>query len=166
MDDNGPYAWSMSGFPDDAGLGGVNDTFDDGDADYQAWANMAEFPVATPEGLLITTLEFEALAAAAATDVVMVDNIGIYSVTAIYDEEYGGWNIVDNIDSETIAIGEGGLPGDVDGDGDVDLSDLSLVLAAYGSCEGDPAYNPYADIDEDGCVDLLDLAILLANYGS
>jgi hypothetical protein len=57
------------------------------------------------------------------------------------------------------------LPGDIDGDGDVDLTDLAALLAAYGACEGDPNYSPAADIDDSGCVDLTDLAALLANYG-
>ncbi len=57
------------------------------------------------------------------------------------------------------------IPGDIDGDGDVDLSDLATLLAAYGTCEGDPGYNPDADLDDSGWVDLVDLATLLANYG-
>jgi hypothetical protein len=57
------------------------------------------------------------------------------------------------------------IAGDIDGDGDVDLTDLAALLAAYGTCEGDAAYNPAADLDESGCVDLSDLAELLANYG-
>lgn len=56
------------------------------------------------------------------------------------------------------------LPGDLDGDGDVDLTDLAGLLAAYGTCVGDPNYNPAADIDGSGCVDLPDLAILLSHY--
>jgi len=59
----------------------------------------------------------------------------------------------------------GGITGDLDGDGDVDLSDLATLLAAYGTCVGDHDYNPAADLNEDGCVDLSDLAALLANYG-
>jgi hypothetical protein len=58
------------------------------------------------------------------------------------------------------------IPGDVDGDGDVDLTDLASLLAAYGTVTGDPDYNPNADFDDDGDVDLTDLATLLANYGT
>jgi hypothetical protein len=59
----------------------------------------------------------------------------------------------------------GNIPGDLDGDGDVDLSDLAELLAAYGTCVGDPDYNPDADLDDSGCIDLADLATLLSNYG-
>ena len=55
--------------------------------------------------------------------------------------------------------------GDLDGDDDIDLADLALLLAAYFTCDGDAAYNPDADLDASGCVDLGDLSILLANYG-
>ncbi|MBU0617224.1 MAG: hypothetical protein KKI02_05880 [Planctomycetes bacterium] len=51
------------------------------------------------------------------------------------------------------------LPGDLDGDGDVDLSDLATLLASYNLDEG-------GDVDGDGDTDLSDLAALLANYGS
>ncbi len=57
-----------------------------------------------------------------------------------------------------------GLAGDVDGDGDVDLADLAVLLANYNT----PSGMTYADgdLDGDGDVDLSDLAIMLANYGS
>jgi len=57
------------------------------------------------------------------------------------------------------------VTGDVDGDADVDLGDLALLLSAYGTCEGDPDYNAAADFDDDGCITLSDLALLLSNYG-
>lgn len=57
------------------------------------------------------------------------------------------------------------VPGDVDGDGDVDLSDLAALLAAYGTCLGDSGFNPGADFDDNNCVDIADLAALLGHYG-
>lgn len=50
--------------------------------------------------------------------------------------------------------------GDLDGDGHVGLSDLSILLADY-NCTS----NCTADINGDGVVDLADLAELLAHYG-
>jgi hypothetical protein len=56
-------------------------------------------------------------------------------------------------------------PGDVDGDGDVDLSDLALLLASFGLCSGDAGFNDAADFDANGCIELGDLATLLGNFG-
>ncbi len=55
--------------------------------------------------------------------------------------------------------------GDLDGDHDVDLSDLGVVLSAYGSCSGDAGYVAAADFDESGCIDLSDLGVTLSAYG-
>ncbi len=57
------------------------------------------------------------------------------------------------------------VPGDVNGDGEVNQSDLGLLLAAYGSQQGDAHWNPDADLDGDGMVGQTDLGLLLANYG-
>jgi len=51
------------------------------------------------------------------------------------------------------------IPGDMDGDCDVDITDLAVLLAAYGSGNG-------GDINGDGVTDLTDLGLLLANYGN
>jgi hypothetical protein len=55
-------------------------------------------------------------------------------------------------------------PGDLDGDGDIDLSDLAQLLAHYGMTSG--AEYEDGDLDGDGDVDLADLAALLAVYGT
>lgn len=57
-----------------------------------------------------------------------------------------------------------GIIGDLDGDGDVDLSDLAALLGNYGTTSG--ASYEDGDLDGDGDVDLSDLAALLANYGT
>lgn len=54
--------------------------------------------------------------------------------------------------------------GDLDGDLDVDLADLSLLLANYGQTSG--ATPQDGDLDGDGDVDLADLAALLGVYGA
>jgi hypothetical protein len=54
--------------------------------------------------------------------------------------------------------------GDLDGDGDVDLSDLAQLLANYGTPSG--AEYEDGDLDGDEDVDLTDLAALLAVYGT
>lgn len=54
---------------------------------------------------------------------------------------------------------------DVDADGDVDLSDLAILLSAFGNCTPVPQYDADADLNRDGCVDLSDLSILLAAFG-
>ena len=56
------------------------------------------------------------------------------------------------------------LPGDITGDGAVDLNDLAIVLANYGVPGG--ALYEDGDLDGDGDVDLADLAIVLAAYGT
>lgn len=52
--------------------------------------------------------------------------------------------------------------GNIDGDGDVDLLDLTLLLTRFG--QSGP--NLLGDLDEDGDVDLVDLTTLLGNYGT
>jgi len=53
--------------------------------------------------------------------------------------------------------------GDVDGDNVVGLSDLSVMLANFGSTSAGPEDG---DLDGDGDVDLADLSLLLSRYGT
>ncbi|MBL0921408.1 MAG: hypothetical protein IBJ10_04680 [Phycisphaerales bacterium] len=55
-----------------------------------------------------------------------------------------------------------GIPGDIDGDGDVDFADLNLLLSSYNQT----GPNLPADLDGDGDVDFADLNILLGNYNA
>jgi hypothetical protein len=56
--------------------------------------------------------------------------------------------------------------GDITGDGAVGLEDLSLMLAAFGTCAGEAGFNSGADLDADLCVTLADLAIQLGAFGT
>jgi PKD repeat protein len=57
------------------------------------------------------------------------------------------------------------IPGDIDGDKDVDGIDFGIFAPCYGSFAGQPAYNAVADIDGDGDVDGVDFGIFAPNYG-
>jgi hypothetical protein len=54
-------------------------------------------------------------------------------------------------------------PGDANGDGIVDINDLTIVLANYGKTIGMDWST--GDFNGDGHVDINDLTIVLANYG-
>src|SRR4051812_2316746 len=51
------------------------------------------------------------------------------------------------------------LPGDLNNDNTVNVTDLSILLSNYGTT------NTAADINSDGTVNVLDLSILLSHYG-
>ena len=58
------------------------------------------------------------------------------------------------------------VPGDLNGDGVVDVFDLLLLLDAWGPCDDpdDPRSCP-ADLDGSGAVDVFDLLLLLGQWG-
>ncbi len=57
------------------------------------------------------------------------------------------------------------IPGDVDGDGNIDVSDLSTLNEAYGSESSNPNWNLECDFNRDSKVDASDLFDLGKNYG-
>jgi Dockerin type I domain len=70
-------------------------------------------------------------------------------------------------DPVTITV-DWGLQGDINGDGAVDSSDLSLLREAFGSTGGPPPdnnWNPEADINGDNKISVLDLHMLGKSYG-
>ncbi len=56
------------------------------------------------------------------------------------------------------------LPGDINSDNKVDVTDLSILLANYGK-SASQSTNPAADINGNGTVEIIDLSVLLTNYG-
>jgi len=55
---------------------------------------------------------------------------------------------------------------DIKGDGTVDVFDLSILLATFGTSAGSVNYNPKADLDASGRIDVFDLSIFLSYYSS
>jgi len=51
------------------------------------------------------------------------------------------------------------IPGDVNGDGMVNVTDLLAIMDAWGSCDGCPA-----DLNDDGLVNVTDLLIVIGNW--
>jgi len=74
------------------------------------------------------------------------------------------WFIDYDTGANTVTVGVEHCLGDLDGDLDVDLSDLATILVNYSTPSG--ASPEDGDLDGDGDVDLSDLAALLSVYGT
>ncbi len=72
-----------------------------------------------------------------------------------------GGEVVDVRVSTKTAMGN--FPGDLDGDGDVDIYDYNQLVTDFGKV-GDPGFIP-ADININGSVDIFDFNILVSNFG-
>jgi parallel beta-helix repeat protein len=57
------------------------------------------------------------------------------------------------------------VPGDVDGDRDIDIYDIVMIASAYGSKKGEPSFIPNADIDSDNQIKIYDIVIAASRYG-
>jgi hypothetical protein len=55
--------------------------------------------------------------------------------------------------------------GDVNADGIIDMKDLEIMSAAYGSTPGSPNWNSACDLNGDGLVDITDIVMAAHNYG-
>ncbi len=73
--------------------------------------------------------------------------------TNISNNNYTGGNVILTI------------PGDVDGNGRVDVGDIISLCLAFGSTVGQPNYNPNCDINGNGKIDMSDIIIACANFG-
>jgi copper(I)-binding protein len=88
---------------------------------------------------------------------------GHYIIEAVAEAVLGEANTADNTylgGLVTVTI-----PGDIDGNGKVQLVDLVRLAIAFGRELGQPNWNPNADIDCNGVVDHVDLSMLAQDYG-
>ena len=56
------------------------------------------------------------------------------------------------------------VPGDLDGDGDIDFNDYYKFVSAFGKCGGQPGYDPLCDFDGDNCITFIDYQIWYGYY--
>ena len=71
----------------------------------------------------------------------------------------------DNVDNYPLMSPWPG-PGDVDGNGVVNILDVVMAVASFHSIEGDPSWNPDADQSAPyGKIDIFDLVTIASNYG-
>ncbi len=57
-------------------------------------------------------------------------------------------------------------PGDIDGDGHVDVADLLILVGSWGKARGQTAFDARCDFDADGRVGILDLLVVVNNWGT
>jgi len=87
---------------------------------------------------------------------------GNYTISAYAWPVFGETNAANNnVTTGTVYVG---IPGDINGDGTVDIYDAILLSGAFGSHVGSPNWNPNADINGDGIVDIYDAIIQSNNF--
>ena len=57
------------------------------------------------------------------------------------------------------------VPGDVDGDRDIDIYDIVKIASAYGAKIGESRYNANSDIDGNGEINIYDVVTATSRYG-
>ena len=97
------------------------------------------------------------------TDTLHIDPV-IWSDAGSYDVVVTGDYCSVTSEPAVLTV-QSACPGDITGDGVTDQSDLGILLALWGVCEGDPNYDPAADLNGDGCINHPDLGILLTDWG-
>ena len=55
--------------------------------------------------------------------------------------------------------------GDVNGDGEVNILDVSAAARAYRSMYGESTFAPNADMNEDGVINIVDISVIAKQYG-
>jgi hypothetical protein len=88
------------------------------------------------------------------------DTVGTQVIRLRVTDPHGAVTVSTPVNLRTVPD----CPGDLDGDGEVGLSDLGQLLANYGTPSG--VTYEMGDLDGDGDVDLSDLAALLSVYGT
>jgi hypothetical protein len=96
-------------------------------------------------------------------------SMGTYSFTITINTYANGTLLYSTVLSITFKIT---VVGDVNGDGVVNMMDIGMAGAAFGTEPGDPRWNPNADVNSiihlwpDNRVNMLDIALIAHNFGN
>ncbi len=164
---DGPYTWLYSDFPVNAD--GLNLTFADGNAFYQAYAQLGVPALATPSGLKIVTFHFRKLRVGNATPIATPAAYGLYSRTLVLSGTLPNTDILapDGLAS-VMPIPD--ARGDINCDGVINFDDIDPFVAAF---SGQAYFNSLypgcnwfnSDVNCDGTVDFDDIDPWVALLG-
>jgi hypothetical protein len=154
-----PYQWLFSGFLDDSQLDGLNNTWNDGNAMYEALGQLGQPVYATPSGLLVTQLVFRKLRVGIPTVVSLLPSYGQYSHTMVYDGIIPGNAITGTLTSASLTPS---TRGDLNCDSFVDFKDINPFVQLLSDPAGWAATYPgcppgNGDLNCDGAIDFKDI---------
>jgi hypothetical protein len=88
---------------------------------------------------------------------------GNYTVSVLAGPVFGETEIHDNLlVNGSIYVG---LVGDINGDRQVDIKDVSFVARRFGMTPGHPLWDPVADVNGDNNIDIKDVSIVARHFG-
>ncbi len=84
--------------------------------------------------------------------------LGTYlvNVTASFGDQVG----VDDTSFQVKQV----IAADINGDGKVNILDITLVAQAWGSHSGEPRWNPKCDLDGNGVINIIDITMVAREY--
>lgn len=88
--------------------------------------------------------------------------LGNYTVRAEASQVLGETDTADNSLSCKVQIS---IPGDINGDGKVDMRDVGIVVKAFGIKPGETKWTANGDLDENGVIDMRDIAVPAKEFG-
>lgn len=131
----------------------------DGGGSYDADEDEITFSwsiIARPESSITELDEPDNITACLVPDIA-----GEYVVQLIVNDG----NVNSEPDTALITVEEiGGIPGDLDGNGVLDIADYYVFRLTLGKCEGETGFNADADYDDDGCITYNDYRIWYGYY--
>jgi hypothetical protein len=172
-----PYAGILHGYgPGNTSVWTVEDVVNESGnivpnaTDVRAWFAYATlFPASVFNGNgTICTLTFKALREGVSPLHLVTENASL--LLSDVNGDPIGWSMAAqlwlNPPRDGIVTVESPIPGDLNGDGKVDISDVVLAASAYGSVRGSSNWNPKADLAPPyGIINMLDLVTIIYHYG-